>query len=55
MPPDKFELMKDSVEYLGHGIDKESYRQYRKFYAIKIGPAPANVNELIYFIGNLLL
>ena len=48
----KCDFMKDSVEYLGHIIDKDGLHPLPgKVKAISEAPAPTNVNELRSFLG----
>ena len=52
--PGKCEFLKSSVEYLGHGIDRQGLHPVKaKLQAIEEAPSPKNVEELRSFIGLL--
>ncbi|XP_072172462.1 uncharacterized protein [Diadema setosum] len=50
--PQKCEFFKDSVEYLGHRVDKDGLHPMKcKVNAIKNAPTPRNISELRSFLG----
>ncbi|XP_071502154.1 uncharacterized protein [Diadema antillarum] len=50
--PQKCEFFKDSVEYLGHRVDKDGLHPMKcKVDAIKNAPTPRNISELRSFLG----
>ena len=50
--PQKCEFFRDSVEYLGHRVDKDGLHPMKcKVDAIKNAPTPKNISELRSFLG----
>ena len=52
----KYAFLQDSVEYLGHRVDKEGLHTLQsKLDAVVLAPSPSNVQELILFRARELL